>query len=64
MSSDNKKPDLYAYVQKNDKAPLLLVGAAWYHNKGEGLNVVLTALPVDGRITLFPPKAEDDKPAS
>ncbi len=61
MSSDIKKPDFYVYVQKDDKAPLMRVGAAWNHNKGEGLNVVLTALPIDGRLTLFPPKADDDK---
>ena len=28
------------------------VGAAWVHGDGEGFDVVLTALPVNGRVTL------------
>ncbi len=64
MSSDIRKPDFYVYVQKDDKAPLMRVGAAWNHSKGDGLNVVLTALPLDGRLTLFPPRPDDDKQAS
>jgi hypothetical protein len=30
------------------------VGAGWIHRKGGGINVQLEAVPLDGRIVLFP----------
>ncbi|RXH12325.1 hypothetical protein EAS56_17610 [Bradyrhizobium guangzhouense] len=37
----------------------LCIGAAFPHADGRGLNVVLQALPLDGKIVLRPPR--DDK---
>ena len=37
------------------------VGSAWPHKDGKGLNVVLSALPVNGRIVLRQYTAEDEK---
>ncbi len=30
------------------------VGAAWRHEKGEGFTIFLDAIPLDGRIVVFP----------
>lgn len=36
------------------------IGAAWRHKEGEGFSLQLDSLPLDGRITLLPPKAKAD----
>lgn len=36
------------------------IGAAFRHEKGDGLNVILQALPIDGKIVLRPPKSNDE----
>lgn len=58
-----KKPTLLAYTVKNrgrnQRAIWTRIGAAWAHNTGEGFNIELEAFPVDGRIVLVPPKADD-----
>lgn len=35
-------------------------GAAFQHKDGEGLDVILDALPVNGRLTLRKPKEKED----
>ena len=40
----------------------LAIGAAFPHQDGEGLNIVLQALPIDGRIVLRSPKDGEDRP--
>lgn len=35
------------------------IGAAWQHEDGEGFNVQIDVLPIDGRIVLRTPKAND-----
>lgn len=40
----------------------LAIGAAFAHQDGDGLNVVLQALPTDGRLVLRKPK--EDEPRS
>jgi hypothetical protein len=56
------KPTLYAYTVKNrgrnKTAIWTRIGAAWPHDKGNGLTIELDALPLDGRIVLTEPKAE------
>lgn len=37
------------------------IGAAWPHETGAGLTVILDVLPLDGRIFLLEPDAQDDK---
>jgi len=38
----------------------LPIGAAFPHQDGEGFNLVLQALPIDGRVVLRTPKDESD----
>lgn len=64
----SKKPSLLAYaVKERDKGQKSIwkqIGAAWPHAKGgNGFTIELDALPLDGRIVLMEPKA-DDKAAS
>jgi len=40
----------------------LNVGAAFEHADGKGLNIILQALPIDGKIVLRPPKDRDERP--
>jgi hypothetical protein len=57
------KPTLLAYTVKNrgkgQKAIWTRIGAAWPHNSGAGFSIELEALPVDGRLVLIPPKADE-----
>ena len=61
------KPDLNAYAvrdfEKKDggkDAAWRLIGAAWFHKDGEGVDVVLDAVPVSGRIVLRKPKEKGE----
>jgi len=36
------------------------IGAAFPHKDGEGYNIVLQAIPLDGKIVLRPPKEKDE----
>ena len=59
----NKKPTLIAYsVRERGKGQTAIwtrIGAAWPHGSGNGLSIQLEALPLDGRIVLTEPKADD-----
>ena len=59
-----KAPDFIAWHVSNrgDKAFWTKVGAAWQHADGEGLNLTLTALPLNGRLVIRPQKAGDKQP--
>lgn len=64
--SGNKSPDFIAYAVVNRadaeaKARWREIGTAWLHNDGNGLQLRLDALPVDGVVTLrapLPPKGD------
>lgn len=59
-------PDFIAYAVVNraggeGKARWREIGTAWLHNDGNGIQLRLDALPVDGVVTLrtpLPPKAD------
>jgi hypothetical protein len=58
----SKKPTLIAYSVKDregQKAIWTRIGAAWTHGTGNGMSIQLEALPIDGRIVLTEPKADD-----
>ena len=61
------KPTLIAYTVKNRRkgqsAIWTRIGAAWPHASGEGFSIELEAFPVDGRLVLIPPKADESTPA-
>lgn len=48
----NSKPDFTVYTVEGDKAFWTKIGAAWRHRDGDGLNITLTALPLNGRLTI------------
>ena len=58
-------PDFVVYgvtpTDKGKKDILTRIGAAWKHQKGEGINLHIRALPLnwEGKIVLFPPKAAE-----
>ena len=41
----------------------LNIGAAFMHQDGDGYNIMLQALPINGKIVLRPPKAQSEEPA-
>ena len=59
-------PDFIAYgvtQQAGKKDILTRIGGAWKHQKGEGINLQIRALPLnfDGKIVLFPPKSQESR---
>lgn len=63
MTTNN--PDFIVYgsteTEKGKKDILTRIGAAWRHQKGDGINLQIRALPLNfqGKIVLFPPKADE-----
>ena len=60
----SKKPTLIAHTvreREGQKPVWTRIGAAWSHDKGNGLTLQLEALPLnfDGRIVLTEPKTDD-----
>ena len=58
----SKAPSHIAYqVRNNDgqKGIWTRIGGAWPHSDGQGFNIQLDALPIDGRITLRIPSEKD-----
>jgi hypothetical protein len=37
------------------------IGAAFAHKNGDGYNIILQTIPLDGKIVLRPPKDDDDR---
>jgi len=58
--STNTRPTHHVYVVEGegDKAFWTKIGAAWFHGDGDGLNVTLTATPLDGKMVIRTVKAE------
>jgi hypothetical protein len=58
----NQQPAYRAYtVVKREGAEdfWLAIGAAFMHQDGDGYNIVLQALPIDGKVVLRLPKGEE-----
>lgn len=54
-SAVGRKPDFIAYSvreSRDGKGHWNKVGAAWQHRDGQGLDIQLESLPLDGRLTL------------
>ncbi len=58
--STGRKPDFRAFVSRKngDKTYYNEIGVAW-HVGSDGISIKLHALPTDGELVLFPPKADD-----
>ena len=59
----SKAPALVVYTVEGegDKAHWTRIGAAWAHADGEGFNISLSALPLNGRLTLRSPNKSDEE---
>ncbi len=56
--SAGKRPSHIAYQVRDgeqDKSYFNKIGAAWEHKDGQGYNIQLDSVPVDGRVTLRTP---------
>ena len=50
----------YTVIKREGQDDFLLpIGAAFPHQDGDGYNIVLQALPIDGRVVLRAPKDDD-----
>lgn len=61
--TEKNKPDYYAYSVRtiNDESSnWTRLGAAWNNKDGEGINIVLDGLPIDGKLTLRKPPEPSD----
>jgi len=59
----NQQPTYQAYtVVKREGADdfWINIGAAFMHQDGDGYNIMLQALPINGKIVLRPPKGEPE----
>ncbi|HEY1474012.1 MAG TPA: hypothetical protein VGF53_08015 [Pseudolabrys sp.] len=66
MATTHQQPAYQAYtvIKREGQDDFWLnVGAAFAHKDGDGFNVVLQAMPIDGKIVLRPPKNKDEEPA-
>ena len=60
--TESNRPDyrVYAVTKNGDKSYWNAIGAAWSHKDGEGFNVKLDMLPLNGAdIVIRKPKDED-----
>jgi len=54
---------VYVVEGEGDSAFWTKIGAAWAHEDGEGYNISLTALPLNGRLVVRTAKADAKKEA-
>jgi len=54
MTQNSKRPSHEAFVVEGegDKANWTRIGAVWTHEDGNGFNLSLSALPLNGRIVI------------
>jgi hypothetical protein len=65
MAAQQPTYQAYTVVKREGQDDFWLnIGAAFMHQDGEGFNIVLQALPLNGKIVLRPPKsdAKDEAP--
>lgn len=64
MSDTKKRPDMVAYVVRDrgedQKASWKEIGVAFGHNDSQGFDVLLDALPTNGRLVLRLPKEKEE----
>jgi hypothetical protein len=62
--TNSNLPAYHAYTvsepEGEGKATWTRIGAAWAHKNGDGLNLHLDCLPIDGRVVLRKPKPKSD----
>ena len=64
QKQEKKGPDFVAFNVREGKDGgkgfWTRIGAAWAHDDGEGFNLQLELVPLDGKIVLRAPKAEGE----
>lgn len=60
MTTQPNKPShaVYHVEGEGQKKFWTKIGAAWPHDDGEGFNINLTCLPVDGRLVIRKPRED------
>ncbi len=62
MATQQPSYQAYTVVKRKGQDDFWLnIGAAFMHQDGDGYNVILQALPINGKIVLRPPKAQTDE---
>jgi hypothetical protein len=65
MAAQQPSYQAYTVVKREGQDDFWLnIGAAFMHQDGDGYNIILQALPINGKIVLRPPKTQSDEPAS
>jgi len=63
MAAQQPTYQAYTVVKREGQDDYWLnIGAAFMHQDGEGFNIVLQALPLNGKVVLRPPKAQTEEP--
>ncbi len=63
MAAQQPTYQAYTVVKREGQDDFWLnIGAAFMHQDGEGFNIVLQALPLNGKIVLRLPKAQAEEP--
>ena len=64
MATQQPTYQAYTVVKRDGQDDFWLnIGAAFMHQDGDGFNVMLQALPINGKIVLRPPKVQSEEPA-
>ena len=61
MDKEKSRPDYRAYtvIKKHDQKDIwVTIGAGFQHRDGEGINILLEAMPLDGKVVLRPMTSE------
>jgi hypothetical protein len=62
MAESNKPShEIFVVEGEGDDAYFTKVGAAWPNKKGTGFNIKLSALPLNGRLTMTEAREADTK---
>src|SRR5450759_69046 len=64
MATQQPSYQAYTVVKREGQDDFWLnIGAAFMHQDGDGYNIMLQALPINGKIVLRPPKAQTEETA-
>jgi hypothetical protein len=64
MTAQQPSFQAYTVVKREGQDDFWLnIGAAFMHQDGDGYNIMLQALPINGKIVLRLPKAQSEEPA-
>lgn len=58
-ASTGPSHDVYVVEGEGETAFWTRIGAAWPHANGEGFNIQLTCVPIDGRLVIRKRKPKD-----